>query len=323
VFVLITGCAGFIGSHICEKLLETGHTVLGVDALTKYYDADLKIKNLNRCLDFDSFHFRRGLITDLERGLVEEAELIFHLAAQPGVRGSWGNDFDTYLDLNVLETQRLLECARLSGNLKKLVYASSSSVYGNTEAAQVAEDHFKAPYSPYGVTKLAAEQLCSLYHANFGLPSVSLRLFTVFGPRQRPDMLFSRLIAAAFAGTRFPLFGDGEMHRDMTSVHDVVDAFLLAAGAPVASGVFNVAGGLAVSINEAIATVEELMGVRIRVERHPEQYGDVRRTGADISKARKQLGYSPRRGLRETLQEQIEFTENLLRATRRAPAACA
>ena len=310
--VLVTGCAGFIGSHLCEKLLEDGHEVVGVDALTEYYDPGLKFKNLERCLDSSGFRFERCLITGLAPRWLEEAEWIFHLAAQPGIGASWGADFETYLNLNVLNTQHLLEGVRSSSSLKRLVYASSSSIYGNTSVERVREDHLKAPYSPYGVTKLAAEQLCLLYAENFGIPAISLRLFTVFGPRQRPDMFFSNLISAALTGRRFILHGDGTIQRDFTSVFDVVDAFKLAAGAPIDRGTFNIAGGQAISMNAAIGMVEDIAGTRISIERRSEKKGDVRRTAADISEAGRRLGFHPHRDLREGLREQIEFTDKLL-----------
>jgi len=310
VQVLVTGCAGFIGSHLSESLLSAGHSVVGVDALTEFYDPSLKIKNLERCLEYDRFRFERCFINGLDPKIVTEAELIFHLAAQPGAGSSWGVEFGTYLNLNVLSTQRLLECARGSKNLKRLVNASCSSVYGNTSADKIGEDHPKAPHSPYGVTKLAAEQLCSLYAANFGVPVISLRLFSVFGPRQRPDMLFSSLISAALAKRVFIVRGDGAQQRDFTSVLDVVDGFLLAAEAPIAAGVFNIAGEQVLSIREAIATVEELLGERVAIENRAERLGESRRNAADISAARAQLGYAPRRSLREGLQAQIEFTRS-------------
>ena len=313
--VLVTGCAGFIGSHLCETLLDDGHDVVGVDALTEYYDPTLKFKNLQRCLGSSSFRFERCLITGLEPRWLEGAELIFHLAAQPGVGASWGPDFETYLNLNVLNTQYLLERVRYSTSLKRLVYASSSSIYGNTLAERVTEDHLKAPYSPYGVTKLAAEQLCSLYAENFGISTVSLRLFTVFGPRQRPDMFFSNLISAALTGRKFILYGDGTMQRDFTSVFDVVEAFRLAADAPIERGSFNIAGGQSISINAAIEMVEDIAGTRVSIERRSEKKGDVRRTAADISEAGRQLGFYPHRPLQDALREQIEFTDKLLALT--------
>ncbi len=310
--VLVTGCAGFIGSHLCEKLLEDGHEVVGVDALTEYYDPSLKFKNLERCLDSSAFRFERCLITSLEPRWVQDAEWIFHLAAQPGVGASWGADFETYLNRNVLNTQHLLEGARCSSGLQRLVFASSSSIYGNTSVERVREDHLKAPYSPYGVTKLAAEQLCSLYAENFGIRAIYIRLFSVFGPRQRPDMFFSNLISAALTGRPFILHGDGTIQRDFTSVFDVVDAFKLAASAPIDRGIFNIAGGQAVSMNAAIKMVEDLAGARILIDRQIEKKGDVRRTSADISEAGRRLGFYPRRSLRDGLREQIEFTDKLL-----------
>jgi nucleoside-diphosphate-sugar epimerase len=322
VRVLITGCAGFIGSHLCERILGAGYTVTGVDALTEYYDPELKIRNLDRCLDYDRFRFCRGPLTDLDKDSIEDAELVFHLAAQPGVRPSWGKDFQTYLLRNVLDTQWLLEQLRHSTNLKKLIYASSSSVYGNIQVERVPEDYPKTPHSPYGVTKFAAEQLCSAYSANFGMPAISLRLFTVFGPRQRPDMMFSKLISAALTGGCFVSYGDGTMRRDFTSVFDVVAGFTMAASAPIVSGIFNIAGGQVVSINEAIATVEDIMGARIPIETREERRGDVRRTGADISAAHNQLGYMPVHGLRGTLEAQIAFSESLLAAKGPPEVAC-
>jgi UDP-glucuronate 4-epimerase len=312
VRILVTGCAGFIGSHLCETLLEEGHDVVGVDALTDYYDPGIKFRNIERCLDSSSFRFERRLITGLEPRWLEGAELIFHLAAQPGVGASWGADFETYLTLNVLHTQYLLEALRGSNCLKRLIYASSSSIYGNVSVESVKEDHPKAPYSPYGVTKLAAEQLCSLYAENLGISTVSLRLFTVFGPRQRPDMFFSNLISAALTGRRFVLYGDGTMQRDFTSVFDVVNAFKLAADAPIERGSFNIAGGQSISINAAISMVEDLTGTRVSIERRSEKKGDVRRTAADISEAGRRLGFYPQRKLRDGLREQIAFTDKLL-----------
>jgi UDP-glucuronate 4-epimerase len=318
--VLITGCAGFIGSHLCERLLADGHSVTGVDSLTDYYDPQRKLYNLKRSRDYSNFKFIQSPISSLRNSIIEDAEIVLHLAAQPGVRASWGADFQTYLKDNVSETQWLLERLRHSTSIRRLVYSSSSSVYGNIQAERVCEDHPKAPYSPYGVTKLAAEQLCAAYNENFGLPVVSLRLFTVFGPRQRPDMMFSKLISAALTGEEFTLYGDGTMRRDFTSVFDVVEGFTLAATERVESGVFNIAGGQVVSINEAIAVMEDILGATVPMKRVSESDGDVRRTGADISAARDHLGYAPGHSLRETLQAQVEWSERTLPAERSAVA---
>src|SRR5579864_891798 len=225
---LVTGCAGFIGSHLCESLLKAGHSVTGVDALTDYYDPLTKKANLEKCRHRRGFQFHNCLIEDLADERVKDAEIIFHLAAQPGVRASWGEQFAKYLSHTVLATQRLVERVRRSRKLRRFIYASSSSVYGNTLGDRITENQPKNPHSPYGVTKLAGEQLCMVSAANYGIPAVVLRLFTVFGPRQRPDMLIDRLIVAALTGSQFTLYGDGSQYRDFTYVLDVADAMMLA-----------------------------------------------------------------------------------------------
>lgn len=244
MFILVTGCAGFIGSHLCELLLDAGHEITGLDALTPYYDPRLKLRNLSRCLESARFHFLHTPISDAHQDLFREAEMIYHLAAQPGVRTSWGLEFETYVTNNILNTQVLLEQVCGSKNLKRFVYTSSSPVYGNTASDKVAEDYPTNPYSPYGVTKLAAEHLCSLYADVYGLPLTSLRLFTVCGPRQRPDMMFHKLIRAALTGVRFAIYGDGSMERDFTSVMDVAQALVLASETSADQRVFNIAYGM-------------------------------------------------------------------------------
>ena len=254
--VLVTGCAGFIGSQIASECLGRGDRVRGVDLLTDYYDVDQKRDNLASLLDDDAFEFHQ---VDLAAGcdeLVDGVDVVYHQAGQPGVRASWRNQFDVYLSRNIQSTQRLLEASVQQG-ISRFVYASSSSVYGNAEQYPVDESMRPQPFSPYGVTKLAAEHMCSLYAANFGLPVVSLRYFTVYGPRQRPDMATHRLFEAALDGTAFPLFGTGDQLRDFTYVGDVVRANLLAGGADVQPGlVANVAGGGECSMHELIAMVE-------------------------------------------------------------------
>lgn len=304
--VLVTGCAGFIGSHLCERLLAGGHHVTGVDALTASYDPQLKIQNLDRLSTSDRFDFVQSEVLRIKPRLIDTAQLIFHLAARPGVRTSWGREFDQYLRHNVLSTQRLLERAALSEAPKRIVFASSSSVYGDTLVERVNEDHPTHPISPYGITKLAGEQLCSAYARHSSLEVITLRLFTVYGPRQRPDMAFHRLIQAAFTGTKFLLYGNGEQRRDFTFVLDAVEALTLAGCAAAHPNTFNVAGGGRVTMNQAIRLVEEITGHAIHVERHPPQSGDVLDTGADLSKSRDLLGYAPRVQLREGLRAQIE-----------------
>ncbi|MCX4750379.1 NAD-dependent epimerase/dehydratase family protein [Kitasatospora sp. NBC_01287] len=296
---VVTGAAGFIGSHLCAHLLAAGDTVVGVDALTDAYDPALKWRNLRELAPHPGFsHHRADLRTADLAGLLEGAEVVYHLAGQPGVRPSWGREFTRYAERNLLATQALVEAARRHP-LRKFVYASSSSVYGDAPAFPTPETVCPRPVSPYGVTKLAAEHVCELYRAAYGLPSVSLRLFTVYGPRQRPDMAFARLIEAALTGEPFPLHGDGEQTRDFTYVRDVVTAMRAAARADF-TGVANIGGGHPVSMKQAIATVEQLVGP-VTLDPRPGGPGEARHTGADITVAAREFDYSPRTGLHEGL----------------------
>ena len=300
---LVTGAAGFVGSHLCELLLERGERVRGVDCFTDYYQRSLKDWNLSHPTGEPGFSFVRGDLTlmDLEP-LLEDVDVIYHLAGQPGVRPSWGAEFSGYLRNNIEATQRLLEACR-SMPVRKIVYASSSSVYGDAEAYPTAETLRPQPVSPYGVTKLAAEHLCELYRSNFGTPTVSLRLFTVYGPRQRPDMAFSRLVSASLRDTSFRLFGDGEQTRDFTFVGDVVRAFRDAADSEW-TGVANIGGGSRTSMKEVLRIASDLCGP-LNVVRMPEQEGDVRHTAADIGVARAAFGYEPRTSLAQGLAEMV------------------
>ena len=309
VLALVTGCAGFIGSHLTEALLARGDHVRGVDAFTPYYEPDRKRRNLAPSLAHDGFELVEA---DLRRDPVEElldgVEVVYHLAAQPGVRVSWSDGFPTYVEHNVLATQRLLESLRERA-VRRVVYASSSSVYGNAARYPTSEDDLPRPHSPYGVTKLAAEHLCGLYAENYGIPTVSLRYFTVYGPRQRPDMGFSRFLAAIREHRPLPVYGDGEQVRDFTFVSDVVAATIAAGAADVAPGaVFNVAGGSETTVNALLALLGELVGGPCPVERLPAQPGDVRRTGGAIDRARALLGWSPTVSLREGLTRQLEWS---------------
>ncbi|MGY1681892.1 NAD-dependent epimerase/dehydratase family protein [Geodermatophilus sp. SYSU D01176] len=301
---VVTGAAGFVGSHLCEELLARGDTVVGVDCLTEYYDPARKEANLLAARRHEGFRLCRE---DLQSAplieLFRDADVVYHLAGQPGVRPSWGSDFATYVSRNVLATQAVLEAAR-SVELRKLVYASSSSVYGNAEAYPTAETVRPQPVSPYGVTKLAAEHLCELYRVGFGLPTVSLRLFTVYGPRQRPDMAFSRLVSAALDGGTFELYGDGSQTRDFTYVGDVVRAMGDVARSDF-TGVANLGGGSRTSMSEVLRIVSELAG-EPTVIRRPAQRGDVRDTAADTTTAFRGFGYVPRVGLREGLGSMVE-----------------
>jgi nucleoside-diphosphate-sugar epimerase len=307
---LVTGAAGFIGSHLCERLLQKGHGVIGVDAFTDYYPRAVKEANLVGLRTHPEFRF---VETDLVRAdlapVVAEADFIFHQAGQPGVRASWGKEFHLYLDHNIRATQQLLETVKGSARLRRLVFASSSSVYGQTEELPLREEFLPRPFSPYGVTKLAAEHLCSLYHANHGVPTVALRYFTVYGPRQRPDMGFHKFIQAALEDRPIAVYGDGEQTRDFTYVTDAVEANWLALDSPAIGQVFNIGGGSRSSLNQVLASLEEILGRPIRRERRPPQPGDVRHTWADTSRARSILGFFPRVSLREGLARQVEWLE--------------
>ena len=313
--ILVTGCAGFIGSHLCERLLADGHLVTGVDSLTDYYDPAIKWRNLTDCLESTRFHFLHKSIDWLADSELHDAECVYHLAGRPGVRNSWSGEFQAYVAENILTTQYLLDQLRGSRRLRRFVFASSSSVYGNTSCARVSEETPPRPFSPYGVTKRSAEHLCSLYAENFGVPAISLRLFTACGPRQRPDMLLSRLISAALDGKRFTLYGSGEARRDFTAVADIVEAMILAAECVAdctpSRCVYNISGGRPVAVSEVIRMIEEFTGERIAVDRTSSEYGDVNYTGADLTRARRELGYSPAWGIEDTVRAQIEFAHSL------------
>ena len=304
---LVTGCAGFIGSHLTQRLLSEGHHVIGVDSLTDYYSPDIKRQNLALLAGDPHFEFLASDAGMISRDIVSRVAYVFHLAAQPGVRASWGPEFDIYVERNITTTRRLLDLALDSQGLQKFVYASSSSVYGNIAVEKVAETYPTQPYSPYGVTKLAAEHLCRLYGENFGLPVISTRFFTVYGPRQRPDMAFSRLVTSALKGGEFTLFGDGTQERDFTYVADIVAGLLAAATSAQKQGTYNLGGGRVVSMLDILRTLESITGERLRIVQKPPQKGDVFRTGADITKARAEIGYCPQYSIEQGLREQVEY----------------
>ncbi|MFF1379681.1 NAD-dependent epimerase/dehydratase family protein [Streptomyces sp. NPDC058308] len=303
---VVTGAAGFIGSHLCAHLLAAGDSVLGIDVLTDYYDPALKERNLRDLIPQPSFTFHRvDLLEAALEPLVDGADVVYHLAGQPGVRSSWGKDFELYARRNVLASQRLLEAVR-DRPLRKFVYASSSSVYGDAPVIPTGESVCPRPLTPYGVTKLSAEHLCEIYRITFGLPAVSLRLFSVYGPRQRPDMALARLIEAALTGGPFPLYGNGEQIRDFTYVHDVVTAMRDAAGSSF-TGVANLGGDAPVSMKHAIAAVERLVGP-VNLDPRPGSHGDARRTAADIALAARAFGYRPRTELDDGLAAMADQT---------------
>jgi UDP-glucose 4-epimerase len=311
---LVTGCAGFIGSHLTESLLRDGIEVVGIDCFNDNYGRRQKLDNLAQCSAWEDFEF---VPIDLARGdldeIVAEVDAIFHLAAEPGVRSSWGARFDLYARNNVLATQQLLDAARDRPE-RPFVYASSSSVYGQAEALPTSEDATPAPLSPYGVTKLAAEHLAKLYHVNHGLRTTSLRYFTVFGPRQRPDMAFNIFCRAALEGKPLEVYGDGTQTRDFTYVGDVVAATRAAATSPGAAGrVYNIGGGFRSSLAEALAVISELSGRTLEVRHLAWQAGDVRDTGADTAGARADLGFAPETGLREGLSAELDWLQSALK----------
>jgi nucleoside-diphosphate-sugar epimerase len=302
---LVTGAAGFIGSHLCESLLASGIEVRGIDSFTDYYPRERKLENVAVPLEDDRFTLIEDDLVDapLEE-LLEGVDVVYHLAAQPGVRTSWGTDFPTYVKQNVLATQRLLEACRADPP-GKLVATSSSSIYGDAAAYPTSETLAPRPISPYGVTKLASEQLCEVYRANFGVPSASLRLFTVYGPRQRPDMAFSRLVECAAHGGVFELYGDGRQTRDFTFVGDVVAGMRQAAESDFL-GVANIGGGERVSMADVIDRLSKI-SAPVEVVRRPASAGDVRDTGADTTVAAKGFGYKPRTNLDEGLRAMVKW----------------
>jgi len=306
---LVTGCAGFIGSHLTEALLRRGYAVTGVDCFNRNYARDAKLTNLKRALEWSQFEF---LPLDLSRGeledVVEGCEVIYHLAAEPGVRASWGARFEHYVRNNVIATQTLLEAACREPEIR-FVYASSSSIYGDARGKKpLAEDARPVPRSPYGVTKLAAEHLCDLYRENHGVRTTTLRYFTVYGPRQRPDMAFQRFITAALTRSPIEIYGDGSQRREFTYVEDVVSATLNAGRLDGLEGeVFNIGGGAEHSLSAALQLIMELVGHELEIRYAGEQPGDVQETRADTTRARARLGFEPKTTLADGLSAQIAW----------------
>ncbi len=304
---VVTGAAGFIGSHIAESLLVDGHDVVGLDCFTDYYARSAKEQNLAPLRDHASFRLVEGRLQDLDLApVLEGAEQVYHLAAQAGVRSSWGREFAQYTEHNVLASQRLLEAARTAGP-PVVVYASSSSVYGDAPTLPLREDSVCRPVSPYGVTKLAAEHLAVLYHRCYGLPTVSLRYFTVYGPRQRPDMAFHRFFKASLDDDPIHLYGDGRQTRDFTFVSDIVAATRAAAVSGQHGSVYNVGGGERVELNHVLRLIEKITGRPLRIRHEEAQRGDMRDTFADTSAARRDLGFESRVGLTEGLTREWEW----------------
>jgi nucleoside-diphosphate-sugar epimerase len=312
---LVTGAAGFIGSTLVDRLLLEGHEVIGIDSFTPYYDRSQKYSNVASAVGHKRFKLQvLDLSTDNLEGLLDGISDVFHQAGQPGVRASWGSDFREYVAWNILGTQRLLESARTSSTVESFVAASSSSVYGFAESFPTSELCIPRPISPYGVTKLASEHLCSLYREEFGVPTVSLRYFTVFGPRQRPDMAISRMVDACINNQEFTMFGDGTQERDFTYVDDVVQANLLAAQMIKETGdlspVFNIGGNTPVSMKEVAESVQRIVGKELRVEHVVREHGDPKATGADTERASKELNWLPKIDFQLGIRRQVEYQQS-------------
>ena len=313
---VVTGAAGFIGSSIVDRLLKEGHEVLGVDCFTDYYSRQFKERNLAAANDHQNFKFVEGDLLELDLpDLLSNCQWLFHQAAQAGVRGSWGDDFSIYTNNNVLCTQRLLEAARsekVKEVLESFVYASSSSVYGTAETFPTNEQTLPRPVSPYGVSKLAAEQLAVLYAEEFAVPTVSLRYFTVYGPRQRPDMAFHKFIRAGLTGEAIEIYGDGEQSRDFTFIDDAVEANLAAANADVPGLVCNIGGGSRVTLNEVLVTIEETIGHSMKLQYLDRQAGEDRHTSADTTVAKESLGFSPQTSLEKGIAAEVKWLSSIV-----------
>jgi UDP-glucose 4-epimerase len=311
---LVTGVAGFIGSTLAETLLADGADVVGIDCFTDYYPRPAKERNLAALMERPRFRFVEAALAAVDLpALLGDRTHVFHLAAQAGVRKSWGRDFTVYTVNNIEATQALLEAVCASAPaLQRFVYASSSSVYGDRVAIPMREDALPQPVSPYGVSKLAAEQLCYLYFVNYNVPAVSLRYFTVYGPRQRPDMGFHRFLRAAIEGRPIAIYGDGEQTRDFTYVADAVAATIAAGLRGVPGRVYNIGGGSRVSVNGVIDMIGRVSGSRPLIVSEPEQKGDMRHTFADTGLARADFGFQPKVGLEEGLAAEYRWLkENL------------
>lgn len=306
---LVTGAAGFIGSHLAEALVQQGYQVRGVDGFVDFYPRPQKAANLATLRTQPAFTLQEAdLCTADLAGMLDGVDVVFHLAAQAGVRTSWGDGFAAYVANNILATQRLLEQAGKSG-VGRVVYASSSSVYGNAVDLPAREDSLPAPISPYGVTKLAAEQLCRLYTTEYGLPTVALRYFTVYGPRQRPDMAFHRFIRAVLQGEMITVYGDGEQSRDFTYVGDAVAATMAAMDHGRPGACYNIGGGSRATINAVLRTIEGLTGKPAHIDYRPHQPGDAAHTAADTRAACRDLGFAPSWSLVDGLREEIQWAE--------------
>ena len=304
---LVTGVAGFIGSHLAERLIKEGHEVVGIDCFIDYYARSIKEKNLKELLQVSGFTFLEGNLLEVNLSdLLVGVDYIFHQAAQAGVRSSWGDEFEIYISNNILATQKLLEACKHS-DIRRFIYASSSSVYGDSEELPLRERSLLKPVSPYGVTKLAAEHLCYSYWKNYQVPVISLRYFTVYGPRQRPDMAFHRFVRAILDGGEIEIYGNGEQTRDFTFISDAVSGNILAMKNNAEGEIFNIGGGSRVSVNEVLDIIQNIAGKTAKIVYRDVQKGDVRHTLADTNKAKKHLGYIPEVDLKTGLKEEWKW----------------
>ena len=310
---IVTGAAGFIGSHLAEKLLEKKFRVIGIDCFTDYYSQDIKRNNLNECLKNENFILLEEDLMHMDLiPIFNKSQILFHEAAQPGVRESWGKEFDTYVKDNILVTQRILECAKKTKSFEKIILASSSSIYGDQEGKMSEEKTIPKPISPYGATKLASENLGYLYAKNYNLPVISLRYFTVYGPRQRPDMAFTKFIKAILKQEKINVYGDGNQTRDFTYIDDVVDANISCINVDITGEVINVGGGHIISINDVIKTIQKISEFEFKVTYIEKQRGDVEHTEAETSKVKKLLNFYPKVPIDTGLRKQIDYLKNNL-----------
>ncbi len=309
----MTGVAGFIGSHLAEKLLDDKIKVIGIDSFTNYYSKRIKKNNLINCLKNKNFNFIQNDLMEVElESILKKTDYIFHHAAQPGVRSSWGTEFNTYVKNNILATQRLLEISKNVKSIKKIIIASSSSVYGNQKGI-MSEKTLTKPESPYGATKLASENLGMIYHSNYNLPVICLRYFTVYGPRQRPDMAFTKFLLAAIKNKPITVFGNGNQTRDFTFIDDIINANLLAMNSKTNGEIINIGGGHVISVNDILKIIEGTVKKKLKILYLENQKGDVRHTEASITKAGKILKYKPKTKIQKGIKFEYEYVLNNLK----------
>ena len=310
---LITGVAGFIGSSLAEKLLKDNFKVIGIDSFTNYYSPHIKEKNIENCLKHSNFSFIHQDLDTLDLSTIfENTEYVFHLSAQPGARASWGKEFTTYVKNNISVTQKILESLKNNTTLKKFIFASSSSVYGNQSSIMNEDTSLTKPVSPYGVTKLASENLVNLYFKNYEIPIISLRYFTAYGPKQRPDMAFTRFFHSIIKDKKLIIFGNGEQTRDFTYVDDVVKATMNAAASDHVGEILNIGGGSVFSLMQITEFMKEITGKELEIDFKKEQKGDVKHTSADISKSENLINYKSNVDIKYGLTQQYEYIKNNL-----------